>query len=76
MSDGYEKRSWLLKLGEKLYEAVAAERVVLSSRTGAKDFQTELERVTALIGYVRNKLENFRAQAQEENPVSRKDMPE
>jgi len=53
-------KSWLLKLGQKLYEGLSDEKIALTSDAGATDFQTELERVTALIDYVRNKQKGLR----------------
>jgi len=48
-------KTWLLRLGQKLYEGLRDEKIVLAPDSGATDFQTEVERVTALIDYVKNK---------------------
>ena len=53
-------KTWLLQLGQKLYEGLSDEKIALTSDAGATDFQTELERVTALIDYVRNKQKSLR----------------
>ncbi len=53
-------KAQLLKLGQKLYAGLSDEKIVLASDTGATDFQTEIERVTALIEYVRNKQKSLR----------------
>ncbi len=55
------KKELLLLLGRKLHEGLADEKIALVPDAVAKDFRSELERVTTLIDYVENKQRELQA---------------
>ena len=65
------KQELLMRLGQKLHEGLADEKIALVPNAGAKDFKTELERVSTLIDYVKTKQVELRAKAKEKGKSSR-----
>ena len=65
------KKELLLLLGRKFYSGLANEKITVVSDPGAKDFGPELERVTTLIDYVKNKQKELRPEAKEIDKSSR-----
>lgn len=55
------KKELLLQLGQKLYDGLTDEKISLVPDAGSKDFETELERVSTLIDYVKNKQKELRS---------------
>ena len=65
------KKELLMRLGKKLYDGLADEKIALVPNAGAKDFQTELARVTTLIDYVKNKQKELQPVSKGTDRVSR-----